>query len=429
MGRPLPPLFFSATYDKEVIVLLGMPGPWAEDNAEASDHYTTKIGGVPDWPISADEINPDLLKCGVCGGKLALVAQVYSPLDTNQIYIEERILYVFGCPSLNCGINPLSWRTIRLQRHASPELSQSHSVSESFVSEGSSSTNRHRPRAHTFDDSNIEEELEQSSDLDEWWDDDIWSPSSDGEDSNFYGSLDMQELTQALQDAGHVISNPFGQNVTNNSVNQIDDDIQLSNQNADNQIRDVHSINDGNNVHTINLTVNNFPVLPCFYIYYQNEIPLRPGCSSQSDVHSRQYSEVGDVDDYWDDDEFEPGRTLNAEQTSLKFKKRLDCCPEQCFRYCFGGRPLLANTDRGDPGICALCGGPRVYEMQLMPPILYYLQQACKDMPSVYSANNWEWSTIIVYTCAQSCTGERERTTVENDWAVVEEATIVQYET
>jgi hypothetical protein len=66
-------------------------------------------------------------------------------------------------------------------------------------------------------------------------------------------------------------------------------------------------------------------------------------------------------------------------------------------RYCFGGQPLWAREVQQQPGTCAACGGPGVYEMQLMPPLLYFLQQAYKDLqPSSYATHHWEWSTVIV---------------------------------
>lgn len=47
-------------------VILGMPGPWADDNYEVADHYTSKIGGLPDWPIPDIGIKPELLVCPSC---------------------------------------------------------------------------------------------------------------------------------------------------------------------------------------------------------------------------------------------------------------------------------------------------------------------------------------------------------------------------
>jgi hypothetical protein len=47
-----------------------------------------------------------LLKCGICGNYLALVAQVFAPLTLSGKEINECVLYILGCTSPNCGLNP-----------------------------------------------------------------------------------------------------------------------------------------------------------------------------------------------------------------------------------------------------------------------------------------------------------------------------------
>lgn len=106
-------------------VILGLPGPWADDYLEAADHYTSKIGGLPDWPFPKSSLNYDRLKCRTCRSDLCLVSQVYAPISSRVSTIEERVIFVFGCTDALCGRNLTNMRKQKLPIQKQP-LQASH---------------------------------------------------------------------------------------------------------------------------------------------------------------------------------------------------------------------------------------------------------------------------------------------------------------
>ncbi|RDX89503.1 Programmed cell death protein 2-like protein, partial [Mucuna pruriens] len=337
--------------------LLGMPGPWAEDYREPSDPYTTKIGGLPDWPLP---INADLLRCAACAAQLCLVAQVYAPLS------RHRTLFLLGCVSPECGT---AWRVLRVQNIADVDTSQ---PSVTQVSIG-----------HVSED-------------------------EDG------GDMDLEQLGKALFEAGTLASNTKRKKPRKKRHDKLPSSSPCPK--------------------TTTIVQNHIPVVPCFYIYAQEEASsgdLSSVCCSYSSLSIKgNESDVEDpsqAEETWEKEQYEYDQALTADRTYLKFKKRVDAYPKQCFRYSYGGRPLLAAADEINPGSCGLCGRPRQFEMQLMPPLLYFLQDALGDQRHL--VEKWDWMTLIVYTCSESCCEEIEQAKSNNKgWIVAEEAVVAQCE-
>ncbi|CAN6478758.1 unnamed protein product [Victoria cruziana] len=360
-------------------VILGMPGSWADDNREFSDHYTTKIGGVPDWPLPRQSIREELLKCSVCSGNLALVAQVYAPVGSSGLSLDERMLFLLACSSPNCGSNPRSWRTLRVQR-------------ADYEAE---STSNCRASA-----------LSNSDKLGG----DTWSFDDDDDTEGCDGlNLSMAELGKALAEATTAASRGERRR----------------------DARDRDSLRENPGKRMIDPCL---PVMPCFYIYIERESTLQnvssvsAACSAIS-IKGSAHSDSAEDKDSWEAEDYEYDRALDVDRTYMKFKKRLDLYPQQCLRYSYGGKPLLASDQLQEPGSCSLCGGPRHYEMQLMPPLLYFLKEGGDASGVVCLTENWNWMTVIIYTCAKSCflhAGPLDNE--DGQWIVVEEATLIQYE-
>ena len=87
--------------------------------------------------------------------------------------------------------------------------------------------------------------------------------------------------------------------------------------------------------------------------------------------------------------------------------------PFYACRYSWKGEPLLISDKQQMPQhgeiTCKSCGSPTVFEFQLMPPLVYILQQSKKRTESVAagactsSANSVEFGTVLIYTCSRSC--------------------------
>lgn len=89
------------------------------------------------------------------------------------------------------------------------------------------------------------------------------------------------------------------------------------------------------------------------------------------------------------------------------FQSRLARAPTQCVRYCRedGAAPLWPTQRDLPPSVppCPLCDGPRRFEFQILPQILFYAGVDRGDA----NADDLDFSSIAVFTCACTLSADR----------------------
>lgn len=119
------------------------------------------------------------------------------------------------------------------------------------------------------------------------------------------------------------------------------------------------------------------------------------------------------------------------DKTFQKFSDRIAQNPEQVLRYEYKGQPLLysghddvasrfvvphgkAGAVKGIPR-CESCGAQRVFEVQLVPGLIYELEKdEVMDLE-----DGMEWGTILVGTCSNNCGGSG-LVSFREEWAGVQ---------
>eukprot|EP01025_Chloroclados_australasicus_P065310 TRINITY_DN8908_c0_g1_i4.p1 TRINITY_DN8908_c0_g1~~TRINITY_DN8908_c0_g1_i4.p1 ORF type:complete len:374 (+),score=22.67 TRINITY_DN8908_c0_g1_i4:150-1271(+) len=164
--------------------------------------------------------------------------------------------------------------------------------------------------------------------------------------------------------------------------------------------------------------------LPSFYVHAIKE-PQKDQLNETEKCHIdqllQQYQQSDkEVNENEDDransgEKYEKQKFDKVNQNMIKYIKRVNRCQQQCARYGFGGECLWPiQFQMNQIPKCECCGGDRVFEVQLMSPLIACLNECCEwlseDEQSIdeigvarQAIENWQWLSVACFTCGQSC--------------------------
>nr|XP_054755173.1 programmed cell death protein 2-like [Lytechinus pictus] len=389
------------------------------ENSEHSAWDVNKIGGVPDW-MSSRTPHP---KCDACQSLLTLVSQLYCPLDGS---LYHRAIYVFACLTGPCQQHSYSFRVFRTQKR----------VKTNPADIGSMSGPLQEPLndAATFD-------TDWCDDADDWGDDD-----GVGDDHEALTQLGMSKKKSFAAVVAASSDDPVlpaaNNTMTPSNTSELEHGLEQLSLHTEGPLNQ-HQVQPSSAKpvsawsEVVSEPVTNYENVPEFVSYFINVFDEPSAMSVNLLTHEhqlmREYQKREGVSlSEWQEDAegmsgsgggkgegYEKVTAKHGDRTFEKFIKKIQTCPEQCIRYCYGGEPLwMTDSNQRSTNIqaCPYCGSKRLFEFQLMPALLPSLQFPDQQAPPI------DFGVIAIFTCSRSCWTEECSDTLR------EEALLIQHD-
>lgn len=323
--------------------------------------FPSKAGGPPAWldPINLPTGRSSL--CDMCGEPLQFVLQVYAPIIEKESTF-HRTLFLFMCPSMAC---------LRRDQHEQwkrpPEkASRSVKVFRCQLLRSNPYYSSEPPKCNGTD-----------------------KPSGPGVSlCNWCGTWKGDKVCSSCRRA-HYCSQKH--QVTHwRSGHKVEcQQLNLSSPSSDSNLADAGTTSVASN-----------SLWPEYEMINEDESDYDTEMSEVNGQTNALVSKTG-VDDTMKSllDSFEGDSDRRSWAT---FQEHLAKAPEQVLRYCrSAGAKALWPTSSGqlskaDIPKCSYCGGPRCFEFQILPQLLFYFGVS-NDVDSL------DWATMVVYTCESSC--------------------------
>lgn len=381
----------SGEEDEDLAMTLGFVQPVKEPWKMARHHFPSKVGGTPAWldPLNLPEGESSL--CGICGNPLGFLMQVYAAIEDNDVaYREEvfhRTLFLFVCSDMAC-----------LQQDQHHQLKKSAKKPHRSVKVFRSQL----PRTNRFYDyhpaSKESLPITDGAPMCTWCG--TWKATN-----VCGGCKQVQYCTRSHQLAhwrgGHDIFCRSAQaELASQSRDATRDAVQAMVQEVFTRVRVSSGIVSGESDKLwpeMELTVGEEEEL-------SSPTSNVPTTDAQQLLEEYERRRVHNGEEFSATDMQDVDESCAEQQHWAAFQARLSKAPDQVLRHCRapGAKPLWPSLDgqpkEGNVPPCANCGGPRMFEFQLLPQLLYFL-----GVQNETENDSLDWATIAVYSCAASC--------------------------